>query len=903
MMGKLEQLMNLRRWSMRGYVILAMLLCVPFCMKAQDSPYGISVAGTAVTDENMNDILDGANNNPDEVGIVSFSVQDENTYKLKLDKANIKGSIVTSTNKTVIIEIQNECSIESLDGSCITTTLTSGNPQLIIQVSIWGNLLLIPQQGYPAVSSLFQRETKNQLQAIYTDDYTVAFDDDDNGFENSRSVIYYQATLTIGGKAVFDRDEYFSMGIKIEANYENVLGDKNCSISYKPGTNTVILNNAMIDMSTRGDNAVICSMSKPPLAVKLKGKNTIKVNNQFPKAFRFDGYYSDLYFGVIKDETGWGSLKVIGISDIDDLADSFDLENDFQECDPDNPDKASNGWKYIANTQDNTLTLWFLQVPSQVKLAPLSNEPNTISTIDYLDPTTQEIKTEPLFNKEYDNIFYTLEDDGTESTPDGWDQEEGLILTSQMYDNEMSSILDMEIDSEDYINKYIGLTFVVPAGYGMLIVNSVINNGTLLMRIGRNEPYVIENNPDHFKEACLVDTVYYAVEEPTYVYLYHSTDRPASREMNLNRIAPKYSWESAIRSLTIVTGMIDEDKPVPTNPKQLKKTDLAAAISGLPSEGYEGGRLIINDANVTTLADDVFDGIENKIVTYVDLSGTSIKGITVDRTKAPFNKIPVSAFIYLPTDNEVGYGSKNVVIGSVCQDMILYDSEIPFEAARDFRAAHFEYDRDFSAFSGGMPSTIYLPIELEHKHAKNLGKVYKCTEIDNEDAIVYMKETYEAKANTPYMFRSAVNKIIVDHVDVITPASQIANDDVEEVPDQFKGTYQYMYVFSDDDNTYFCIAGAGQYKGQWVRVSTSASAPVTINPFRAYFKFDTNSLDLSRQTMDIDWGDGTTSVIPIDNILWTKDKVRNDAYYDLTGRKIAKPTKGIYIYNGKKYVR
>lgn len=37
-MGKLNKLMRER--TRRGYVILAMLLCVPFCMKAQDSPDG-----------------------------------------------------------------------------------------------------------------------------------------------------------------------------------------------------------------------------------------------------------------------------------------------------------------------------------------------------------------------------------------------------------------------------------------------------------------------------------------------------------------------------------------------------------------------------------------------------------------------------------------------------------------------------------------------------------------------------------------------------------------------------------------------------------------------------------------------------------------------------------------------
>ena len=49
--------------------------------------------------------------------------------------------------------------------------------------------------------------------------------------------------------------------------------------------------------------------------------------------------------------------------------------------------------------------------------------------------------------------------------------------------------------------------------------------------------------------------------------------------------------------------------------------------------------------------------------------------------------------------------------------------------------------------------------------------------------------------------------------------------------------------------------------------------------------------------LEVEYDDGSTAVISI------KDgKVDNVTYYDLSGRKVAKPTKGLFIVNGKKVI-
>ena len=60
--------------------------------------------------------------------------------------------------------------------------------------------------------------------------------------------------------------------------------------------------------------------------------------------------------------------------------------------------------------------------------------------------------------------------------------------------------------------------------------------------------------------------------------------------------------------------------------------------------------------------------------------------------------------------------------------------------------------------------------------------------------------------------------------------------------------------------------------------------------------FSEPSLTLSREGDD---DDGTTSIVSIEN---GKLKMENDKYYDLNGRRVLYPRKGVYIMNGKKII-
>lgn len=78
------------------------------------------------------------------------------------------------------------------------------------------------------------------------------------------------------------------------------------------------------------------------------------------------------------------------------------------------------------------------------------------------------------------------------------------------------------------------------------------------------------------------------------------------------------------------------------------------------------------------------------------------------------------------------------------------------------------------------------------------------------------------------------------------------------------------------------------------QLKNPSSLPTTIKGFRAYFQLKGDAVEARSFNMNID--DETTGITTTDYT----DKT--DAMFDLQGRKVTTPTKGVYIVNGKKVV-
>ena len=153
------------------------------------------------------------------------------------------------------------------------------------------------------------------------------------------------------------------------------------------------------------------------------------------------------------------------------------------------------------------------------------------------------------------------------------------------------------------------------------------------------------------------------------------------------------------------------------------------------------------------------------------------------------------------------------------------------------------------------------------------------------------------EANHPCMIKvsNAVSEIKASMVD-IEPSSEdpVVNVTYTKNRKNFTATMIGFYTVTGMlENDFFVSENKMWYN--------STEGGTQIKGFRASFYFDSEKVDLaflsagSRITME--FGDGTT-----DGIDAVETSVQNDEYYNLNGLRVEKPSKGIYIKNGKKVV-
>lgn len=225
-------------------------------------------------------------------------------------------------------------------------------------------------------------------------------------------------------------------------------------------------------------------------------------------------------------------------------------------------------------------------------------------------------------------------------------------------------------------------------------------------------------------------------------------------------------------------------------------------------------------------------------------------------------------------------GTKNVVVGSVCNDMEL-DATAPFEASKDFVAVKAVHARDFSTMLD-KHCTVYLPFALDEEQASSLGTFYEMTGI--ADGKIMFTSVKETKANMPYMFKPAKETVSAKMVEVkaTIPGAPVVGSAT------FEGTYDQKSILSDASTQYYCFKAED---GKLVHVIDNS---MTVDPFRCYIKV-TGGASLGR-FLDIVVDDETTAVKNI------KVGSEDNVYYDLSGRRVLYPKKGMYIMNGKKVI-
>ena len=184
------------------------------------------------------------------------------------------------------------------------------------------------------------------------------------------------------------------------------------------------------------------------------------------------------------------------------------------------------------------------------------------------------------------------------------------------------------------------------------------------------------------------------------------------------------------------------------------------------------------------------------------------------------------------------------------------------------------------SLSAGKWSTIMLPFDIS---ATDLGTALGTTVTlaaftSFSDNALNFTTASSIAANTPYMIKvsgDVTEAKTINGVNIVTTGNQY----VDQSGVRFQGVYASTNMEAGD---YF-FSNNNLYK------ATSSTKP--IKPFRAYFK----DVPAGAHLMFYDETTGISEMEKMRN-------GENERFFDLQGRRIAQPTKGLYIVNGKKVV-
>lgn len=694
-----------------------------------------------------------------------------------------------------------------------------------------------------------------------------------------------------------------------EANHLDVLGDgttRESSVLFDDKLDVLVLRNATLTDS-------IISIRDEGLSVFLVGQNTITLSEA---TAAFISKVSEGALTFTCDENSPGSLV------ISTTAQSFFSGFSKVLCEK--------GLVQTVNAETGAIVIGTLAIQPIVDEVKEMTENQFMTTDGEGQPT--EVN---LTNTEVDNVLYTLKGDGEGKSIDGFDpaaddadDEPGILLFTKMDDGTMQQVAlnvvseapensDKKPGSENFSDSFTGFTFMVPAGEGIIVLDSkIVDNGgqqsQLTVKIGTQEPLTF-SHPERAK-----DTINYRCEEPTYVYVYNSTpasvapsrravygpfrigDKKSTTHVKVYNVNVKVGAMVSSSSLVSASSMLSSSSSSLIAPKVsvMKWNDNYFCFNDAGAvEGIKIDKVL--DKTVTDVEDGLFDNVDKRDVKYVDMQDTEVTDVSVDRGSGSraentlrraaqtglFLGFSPETLIYLPEGNDDG-GEANVVIDGQCRDFQLYDGK-GCVVTNSFQATKASIDRTFVV---NETSTVFLPFTIPAARAAALGNFHSFKEISGDNAVFNAKETGDIAANTPYIFLPTAATVSANNVPVVA----LAGGARTKASGQLIGTYEPIEWTVDPGNIYgFAAEPKGTVvSGQFVRVIEGAS----IDPFRAYIRIDEPAP--ARLQVIIDEGTMTGISQLADS------RAEADRWYSVDGRRLSgRPeAKGVYIHKGKKEI-
>ena len=406
---------------------------------------------------------------------------------------------------------------------------------------------------------------------------------------------------------------------------------------------------------------------------------------------------------------------------------------------------------------------------------------------------------------------------------------------------------------------FTGVTLMVPPGDGTVTIDAkTAGAGFLAVVVGNGKPSFFKSD-DVYKSF----EVPYACVRNTYIYIYHTETSAASRGRAPGR---KMANTTTLKSVKVKASRVTSAPPSPSEKKLLTR----AIVNEIP---VTDGHLVIEGSEYFGAAGDAFSDLDPNAIKYIDLSKTSFASIE-KRSNSLWEKLPYT-LVFLPEGCVTPESSnENFIIGDICENLQL-KSSVKYDFPCDFLAINATLDTDLSSLPD-QTTTVTLPFGLDDVQAAQIGTFYQFKNI--ADGKVNMQPVATPEANKPYLLKASVAALSAEMVEVKASVSSAGARRAATDP-EFVGVFEPTTLSSD----------AYIYKeGQFELVTTAT----TLNAFQAYIKAPgatVTPLTIAFITSGIDMvhGGGVDGA-PV--------------YYDLQGRRVLYPKKGLYILNGNKVI-
>lgn len=226
----------------------------------------------------------------------------------------------------------------------------------------------------------------------------------------------------------------------------------------------------------------------------------------------------------------------------------------------------------------------------------------------------------------------------------------------------------------------------------------------------------------------------------------------------------------------------------------------------------------------------------------------------------------------------------------------------------DVEFSRIRYTRNFKNTNW---QALYVPFEIPYENIKDdfaVAYINDVHQFDDDDDGTIDRTRVEAikvtggvlKANYPYMIRAKVaGEKTITVTDATLYAAEENSIDCSSVFDTYTFTGTYSKIPAAElpkEEGYYALSG-----GSWKQFSSGATS--NLGAFRIYMKIDSRHANATVEARAIEMrviGDDEEETTGVENMVLMVNGQQSTLIYDLQGRRVEHPTKGLYIVNGEK---